>query len=119
MALAKLTRDLMLDKPHLGRRDRAQAVVQNREVKALQVGDVARDVEAHDLALALTRELIHAGEAFEHEARPRRTIPLAHDILVCPELGYLHRQVREGLALLVSQREDALQLADERTVKGL
>jgi len=38
------------------------------QVKALEVRDVARDVEGHDLASAARKDLVPAGEPFEDRA---------------------------------------------------
>src|SRR5829696_3920938 len=58
---------LVRDERHLARDDRAQAVVHDVEVNALQVGDVARDMEREDLPLPPSMTLA-AGEAFENQA---------------------------------------------------
>src|SRR5215207_4319575 len=109
---------LMSDEPNLAWRDRAQAVVQGRKVQALQVGDVARNVKGHDLALAGQGHLVAADKALEDEAAPGRAVALAHDVLVGPDGLNPHGQVEEGLPLLRREVGDALQLADERMLVG-
>src|SRR3954469_21556051 len=52
----------------LRRHERADAMVHDLEMQALQVGEVARRVEGHDLPLAAVEELVAADEAFEDEA---------------------------------------------------
>src|SRR5215208_5533351 len=109
---------LMADEPDLAWRDRAQAVVQGRKVQALQVGDVARDVKGHDLALAGQGHLVAADKALKDEAAPGRAIALTHDVLVGPDGLNLHGQVEEGLPLLGREVGDAFQLADKRVLVG-
>src|SRR5215203_2048042 len=105
---------LVRDERHLARDDRAQAVVHDVEVNALQVADVARDMEREDLPLAAFDDLVAAGEAFENQAALRRPILVSHDVLIGLEVPQHHRQGDDGLPLLVGKRRYALELADER-----
>ena len=118
IALAQIAQALVLDEPHLARRDRAQAGVQDFQVQALKVGNIAGDVEGRDLAPALPRDLVGAGEALQERARPGGTVPLPHDVLVRPEVHDLHGQICERVPLAVGEGGDALQLADERMGRG-
>ena len=73
---------VMLDEGQLARDQRAQAVIHHRQVQALEVGDVAADVERQDLALALGREVVAAGEALDDQAAFGGGVALADDVLV-------------------------------------
>jgi hypothetical protein len=96
--------------------DRGDAVVQNLQVQALQVGDVAGHVKRRDLALALGGDLVDAGEAFQDQAALGRAVADAHDVPIRLVERDLHREAVEGLPLLVGQGKDALQLADHQAV---
>ena len=119
IAVADVAQGLMGDEPHPARGEGADAVVQNLQVQALQVGNVAGDAEGHDLALAVSGDLVDAGKAAQEQAGPGGTIALAHDVLIVLDDRDLHRQVLEGLPLVIGEGEDALQLADERIVVGM
>jgi hypothetical protein len=105
---------LVREERHLARDDRAQAVVHDVEVEALQVGDVARDMEREDLPLAALDDLVAAGEAVEDQAALRRPVLVSDDVLIGLEVPHHHRQGDDGVPLLVGQRRYALELADER-----
>jgi hypothetical protein len=64
------------------RRHGHQAVIHDFEVKALQVRDVARNVEGEDLPFSVFRRLIPTSEAFDDEAALRWSITLLDDVLV-------------------------------------
>src|SRR5215217_3149790 len=65
------------------------------------------------------RDFVDAGEAAQDQAGPGGTVAFAHDILVLLQDSHLHRQGLEGLALVIGQDKDALELADERIVAGV
>jgi hypothetical protein len=69
---------------HLASGERAKAVVHPLKMKALEVGNVARSVEREDLALALIRELVAAGEPLDQQAAGKRAVPLPDNDLVAP-----------------------------------
>src|SRR4051794_17570951 len=85
-------RAVSCDERHLARDDRAQAVVHDVEVEALQVGDVARNMEREDLPLAAFDDLVAAGEAFEDQAALRRPVLVPDDVLIGLEVPQHHRQ---------------------------
>jgi hypothetical protein len=85
----------------------------------MEVGDLARDVERHDLPLAFGRGLAAADIACDDRAGAHRAVAFAHDVLVGPEIGNLHGQAQERGLLLLGERGDALHLADERVVIGM
>ena len=113
VALKQLVQNFMGDEPHAAWSERAEAVVQHLQVQALQVGNVAGDVEVMDLALAVSGQLVGAREAAQDQAGSGGAIPHAHDVLVLLEGHNLHRQVFERLPLIIGEPEDALQLADK------
>jgi hypothetical protein len=77
----------MWDEGDLARDHCSEAVVHDLQVDALQVGNVARDVERVDLALAAGHDLVTAGEAFKQRAALRRPVLLAYDVLVRLEVA--------------------------------
>src|SRR5215207_6021791 len=68
VALANLIDRLVPDERDLRGCESAEACVQDFELAALQIGDVARQVERHDLALAGWRDLVHRRIPFKDEA---------------------------------------------------
>src|SRR3954468_14951973 len=92
--------------------------IQDGEVDALEIRHVARHMEVEDLAVARTRDLVGAREPVLDENAARRTLSRAHDVLVRPEPGNLDGYGVEGRSLVSGEREDALQLADERGTAG-
>ena len=103
MALEEAVEGLVRDEGHLAGRERAQAVVHGLEVEALEVRDLALDVERHDLALAVLGHLVAAGVALEDQAALGGFVALAHDVLVGPDLPHVHRQVEEGILLRLAR----------------
>ena len=74
---------LMRNERHLAGNDCRQAVIHDLQVQALQVGDVARDVEGQDLASAARKDLVPAGEPFQNRAALRWSVMVTDDISVC------------------------------------
>jgi len=103
----------MRDEGELRRHERADAVVHDLEMQALQVGEVARRVERHDLPLAAVEELVAADEAFEDEAALGRLVLVADDVLVGGEALHRHRQGEQRLLVVGGEVGDALELADQ------
>src|SRR5690606_18121261 len=99
--------------------DRTDAVVDDLQVQALEIREVARQVERDDLALALDCDLVGAGKAAQDQARPGGSVALTNDVLVGLDGHNLHRQLLEGMSLVIREREDALDLADHRIVFGV
>ena len=91
----------MWDECHLAGHDCRQAVIHDLQVQALQVGDVARDVEGHDLASATGKELVAAGEAFEDRAALRRTVLIPDNVRVCFKIPYNDRQGGYGPPFII------------------
>jgi len=70
-------------------------------MQALQIRQVARDVEGEDLPLALVQELVAAGPARQDEAAVRRLVLVTHDVLVRVHDPDGRRQALDGSAFLV------------------
>ena len=104
---------LVRDERDLARDARRQRVVHDLDVEALQIGDVAGDME-EDLPLSAGQDLVAAREAFDDDAALRRPVLLAHDVLVRLEVPHRHRKPEDRLPLGFRDGRDALQLADER-----
>jgi hypothetical protein len=66
----------MRDEPDRRWHQRAQAVVHRLEIKALQVGNIARDVEGENLASAVVQEFVAADKAVRPET-VFRPLPLS------------------------------------------
>ena len=109
---------LVRDEPDSARGDRADAVVKNLQVQALEVGDITRDVEVEDLARARAGDLVGAGEAVLDKKAARGAIADAHDVLIGFKLGDLDRQALNGCLLVLGKRKDPFQLLDQRTGMG-
>jgi hypothetical protein len=65
---------------------RAQAVVHHIDEQAVQIWNVAGEVERHDLPLAVGGDLVAGSYPFNHQANHRRPVAEAHDIIVRAEL---------------------------------
>jgi hypothetical protein len=92
---------LMRDERHLAGHDCRQAVIHDFQVQALQVGDVAWDVEGHDLASATGKELVAAGEPFEDRAALRRAVLVPDNVGVCLKIPYNDRQGGYGTPFII------------------
>src|SRR3954471_628907 len=71
-------------------------------------------MEREDLPLAALDDLVAAGEGLQNQAALRRPVVVPDDVLIGLEVPHHHRQADDGAPLLVGQRRDALELADER-----
>jgi hypothetical protein len=60
---------------------RRQAMIHGVQMEALQVGDVAGNVERQYLTLAATHDLIAEGPSLNDQAALRRLVAIVHDIL--------------------------------------
>src|ERR1700712_4557892 len=113
-----MKRDKLLQAPVRDERDRSllqrgEAVIHVPDMEAVQVRDVAGDVERQDLPLALVEQLVAAGPALDREAALRGTVAIANDVPPGVEGLKPHRQASDGPTLLGREDGDALQLADE------
>src|SRR5215207_3100275 len=109
---------LVRNERHLGGNDCRQAVIHDLQVQALEVGDVAWNMEGHDLASAAGEELVAAGETFEDRAALRRPVLVTDNICVCFKLPHGDRQRCNRLLLVVRNGSDALKLSDQRGEMG-
>jgi hypothetical protein len=82
-------------------------------MEALQVRDVARDVEAHDLTAAIVQDQVAEHHAFKDEATLRRSVAFADDVLIRLEGFDGQGQATQGLLLLVRESGEGLQLLDQ------
>jgi hypothetical protein len=105
---------IMMDEGEAGRGERRQAVIHHVDVQALEVGNVAGDVERQDLPLALGREDVATGEARDDEAALGGAVTRPHDVLVRRNGFQPQRQAQQGGLLLSRECSDAFQLADQR-----
>src|SRR3954454_16372325 len=83
-------------------------------MQALQVRRVAGYVEIHDLAASLPDDLVAAGDTFDDEAAAGRTVALANDVLVGPDIGGADRHGLDRIPLVIGKVETVCELADER-----
>src|SRR3954471_15222405 len=109
---------LVRDEPDRTGRHRADAVVENVQVQALEVRDVPCNVEVEDLTAARAGDLVGAGEPVLDEKAARGAVANAHNVLVGPKVLDLDGQAFESGPLVLGEKKDALQLADERTNMG-
>jgi len=98
---------LMRDERHLGGNDCRKVVIHDVQVQALQIGDVAWNMEGHDLASAAGKELVAAGETFEDRAALRRPVLVTDNICVCFKLPHV-----TATALLEAVRTAAEMMRD-------
>ena len=87
---------VMLDEGELARDQRAQAVIHHAQVQALEIGDVAADVERQDLPLALGGDVVAAGEALDDKAALGGGVALPDDVLVGRDGFQPQRQALAG-----------------------
>src|SRR4051794_25086116 len=113
-AAHEIANDLMRDKHRLGCRERGQAVIHHVDMEALEVGDVARNVEGEYLTLALLGLLVAIDEALQDEAALMRAVALAHEVLTRTNRLDGPAQLSEHVLLVLGEDEDTLQLVDER-----
>lgn len=85
------------------------------DVQALQVQDVAGDLEQQDLSLALAEKLVPAGPSIEDEATLRGLVAVAHDVPTSVEVVDPYWQAPDRLTLRIREGGDAVQFADEHT----
>jgi CPA1 family monovalent cation:H+ antiporter len=111
IADAEIVQSLVRDEPHPARADGVDAGVQQRQVQALQIGNIAGQAERDDPAFAVCGHPVGAGKAARDQVGEDR--PGAR----CPgplDNKELHRQGFESVALVLGKRDEALQLANER-----
>lgn len=114
VADAEVVENLMLDEPDLAARDRGERVVHGPDVQALEVGDLAGNMEGVNLALACFRHAVAAGIALDQQTRARGAVALADDVLIGADVLHLHGHALERRPLLVREGDDALHLGEER-----
>jgi hypothetical protein len=78
----EVTHGLVRNQRHLGRDQCREIVVHHLDEQPLQIGDVAGDVERHDLPAARWHGGVAARESFNDKADDRRPVAFANDILV-------------------------------------
>jgi hypothetical protein len=91
-------------------------VIHGLEVRALEVRDLAFDVEGHDLPSSVIRHLVAAGVALEEQAALGGPITFTHDVLIGPDLLSMHRQMKNSRPLFRREIGDALQPSDQRVL---
>src|SRR5947209_17791025 len=104
----------MLDEGHGALHQRAEIVVHRPEMQALQVGDIAANMEGEYLARAAFQDLVAAKPAVEHEAGLRRTIPLADDVVICAHLPDGDGKIENRCLFLSGKAGDAFEFSNER-----
>src|SRR5215218_1451187 len=104
----------MRNERYLAGNDCRHAVIHDLQVQALEIRDVAWDVEGHDLASAAGEELVAASKTFEDRAALRWPVLVTDDIRVCFKLPHCDRQRGDCQLLVVRNRSDALKFSDQR-----
>src|SRR5215211_3026818 len=72
---------LVRDEPRLGCAKRAEARVHHVDMQALQVGNIARDVEREYLPLPFMGQLVAVDKALQNQAALMRAVALPHEVL--------------------------------------
>src|SRR5436190_8529901 len=78
----------------------------------LKVDDIAPHVDRHNLAAAITGDLVAVGEPGKQQARMNRLFTVPHNILRGPELSNLMRQTQHRLFVGLVQRHPQLKFAE-------
>ena len=99
-------------------RERADRVVHLLQEEAVQVHDVAGDVEGHDLAPAVLQQLVAAGEPLQDRAAMGGAVAVAHDVLVGADVPGRPDGALQGPRLVVGEGGEDLDLADHRMGHG-
>src|SRR3954466_14167136 len=86
--------------------------------QAQQIWHVPWNVEGHDLPPAVAHDLEPLRKPLQQQAALRRTVAFADDVLVRPDLADVHWHVEQGLLLVVRERGDVFQPANERQQLG-
>src|SRR3954469_22632746 len=89
--------DLVRDEGHLAGNDRHQIVVHDFEVDALEVGNIAGNMERDDLAPTFGKDLVTASETFKDYAALRWAVLITKDVLFRLEITNRDRQRGDGL----------------------
>jgi hypothetical protein len=112
-ALDQLPNRVVLYKSDPARHERRQTVVHGREMKALKIRHVSRDVEWEYLTLSILQHFVPVKPALKHEATLRRPISFAHHIMIRPHVTDGHPQVQNGFFFLLWECWFTLKLPDE------
>ena len=99
-------------------RERADAVVHRAEDRDVEVADVARDEEGHDLALPVGKRLVAAGEALEDQVHLVRPVALADEVLARADLAHVGDRLLDGAPVVLGQLGAAGELPDQRVEHG-
>jgi len=94
--------------------DRPDVAVQDLEMKTVEVGHVAGDVEHHDLPHAAAGQLGYAGHPLGQQEASRGSITLTSDCLVRGHIDEPDRYLADGRLLGRSEVEQGLELGKER-----
>ena len=94
----------MRDESHSVRRDRPDRVVHRVKKKALQIGDVPRNMERHDLPLAVAQHLVAALQALKDEAALQGPVAFPHNVLVCSDVPDRKRQTQKRVLFHLRKR---------------
>ncbi len=84
------------------------------EDEDVQVAEVARHEQGHDLALAVRQDLVAAREAVEDEEDVLGLVALLNQILASPDLPDLDHQTVQGPTGLIGEGLETLELACQR-----
>jgi hypothetical protein len=86
--------------------------------EALQVADIAGDLEGHDLPPAIWQELVGARKAGEEQLAVSRMIAIAHEVLVRAEDPHPCGRSLKCLFLLLREPTELLKMTDQRMRHG-
>jgi hypothetical protein len=98
--------------------ERPDGMVHCPQEEALQVAEVAGDLEGHDLPPAIRQEFVGAGIAGEDQLAVGRMIAIAHEVLVRAEASDPCGGSRKPLSLLLGERTELLKAADQQMGHG-
>jgi uncharacterized membrane protein len=83
---------LVLNKRDLARHKGTEIVIHRRQMKAVQVRDIAGNVERQNLACAVLQYFVAIQPSVEHKTALRSPISLAQNVMLRPHLPNGYRQ---------------------------
>jgi hypothetical protein len=91
-------------------------MVHDAKGEGVKIKDVARYVKRHDLPLPMLSQHVTAGKAINEKAALGRPITISDKRLIRAKASEGHREAEDAVPILVAQKGDALQLANELAV---
>jgi hypothetical protein len=117
MRVKKCPECFVFDESYFTRTEAPYVMVHPLKVKALKIGNVARNIKGQNLSLTARHDFVTEEEAFDDQTALGRSVVLSDDVLFLLELFEGHRESNYGRFLVLLDGCDALQLANERMIE--